>query len=95
MRELSFVFLIGNIYVCDGKMLSQMIFVDDLENFVQPLRTLLTPSPSAAYMRQWIGSALVQIMACRLFATKPLSKPVPGHCELDAWEQTSLKFWSK
>ena len=30
--------------------------------------------PSAVYMRQWIGSALVQIMACRLFGTKPLSK---------------------
>ena len=26
------------------------------------------PSPSAAYMRQWIRSALVRIMACRLFA---------------------------
>ena len=33
-------------------------------------------SPSAAYMRQWIGSALVQIMACYLFGTKPLSEPV-------------------
>ena len=31
--------------------------------------------PSAAYLRQWIGSALVQIMACRLFGAKPLSKP--------------------
>ena len=31
--------------------------------------------PSAAYMRQWIGSALVQIMVCRLFGTEPLSKP--------------------
>ena len=29
--------------------------------------------PSAAYMRQWIGSALAQIMACRLSGTKPLS----------------------
>ena len=28
--------------------------------------------PSAAYMRQWMGSALVQIMACRLFGAKPL-----------------------
>ena len=27
--------------------------------------------PSAAYMRQWTGSALVQIMACRLFSAKP------------------------
>ena len=32
--------------------------------------------PSAAYMRQWIGSALVQIMACRLFGAKPLPEPI-------------------
>ena len=32
--------------------------------------------PSAAYMRHWIGSALVQIMACRLFGAKPLFKPM-------------------
>ena len=32
--------------------------------------------PSGAYMHQWIGWALVQIMACRLFsAIKPLSNP--------------------
>ena len=29
-------------------------------------------------MRQWIVSALVQITACRLFDTKPLSKPNAG-----------------
>ena len=30
-------------------------------------------------MRQWIGSALAQIMACCLFGAKPLSEPVlPG-----------------
>ena len=40
-------------------------------------------SPSAAYMRQWIGSALVQIMACRLFGVKPLSKPMLTYCQLD------------
>ena len=38
--------------------------------------------PSAAYMRQWIGSALVQKMACRLFGAKPLSKPMLGHFQL-------------
>ena len=48
--------------------------------------------PSAAYMHQWIGSALVQIMACRLFGAKPLSKPMPGYYELDPEEQTSVKF---
>ena len=36
--------------------------------------------PSAAYMRQLIGPALAQIMACRLFGDKPLSKPMLGYC---------------
>ena len=39
--------------------------------------------PSAAYIFQWIGSALLQIMACRLFGAKSLSKPVLGYCQLD------------
>ena len=39
--------------------------------------------PSAAYMRQWIRSTLVQIMACRLFGAKPLSEPVLGYCQLE------------
>ena len=30
--------------------------------------------PNAAYMYRWIGSALVQIMACHLFGAKPLSE---------------------
>ena len=37
---------------------------------------------SDTYMRQWIGSALVQIMACGLFGTKPLSKPMLDYCQL-------------
>ena len=32
--------------------------------------------PCAAYMRQWMRSALVRIMACRLFGAKQLSEPV-------------------
>ena len=53
-------------------------------------------SPSAAYMRQWIGPTLVPIMACRLFGPKPLYKPVLGlYCQLDPLEQTSAKFQSK
>ena len=51
--------------------------------------------PNAAYMRQWIGSALGQKMACRLFDAKPLSIPMLGYCQLDHWEQTSLKLLSK
>ena len=40
----------------------------------------ISTHPRAAYMRQQIGSALVQIMACRLFGAKPLSEPVPSYC---------------
>ena len=37
----------------------------------------INPSPpNVAYMGQWIGSVLVQIMACHLFGAKPLSKPM-------------------
>ena len=36
--------------------------------------------PSVAY----IGSALDQIMACRLFGTKQISKPMLGYCQRDA-----------
>ena len=41
------------------------------------------PLPSTAHMRQRIGSALVQIMDCRLFCAKPLSKTMLGYCQLD------------
>ena len=34
----------------------------------------------AAYMRQWIRSALVQIMACPLEGAKPLSEPMLEYC---------------
>ena len=46
--------------------------------------------PSGAYMHQWIGSALV--MACRQFGAKLLSKPMLAYCQLDPYEQTSVKF---
>ena len=37
-------------------------------------------TPSAAYMRQWSRTALVQIMTCRLIGAKPLSEPVLEYC---------------
>ena len=49
----------------------------------------------AAYMHRWIGSSLVQILACRLFGTKPLSEPMLAYCKLHPWEQVSAKFHSK
>ena len=41
--------------------------------------------PSAAYMHQWTGSALVQVMACRLFGAKPLPEPMLTYCQLEFW----------
>ena len=38
----------------------------ELYHFISP-----NPTPSAAYMRQWNGSSLVQVMACCLFGAKP------------------------
>ena len=51
--------------------------------------------PSVAYMRQWIVSALAQIMVCRLFGAKPLSKPLLGYCQLDPLEQNFSKILIK
>ena len=38
---------------------------------------------SAAYVRHHTGSALVQIMACRLFDANPLPEPMLTYCKLD------------
>ena len=46
-------------------------------------------------MHQWTGSTLIQVMACRLFGAKPLPEPVLAYCQLDSWEQTSVKFKSE
>ena len=35
------------------------------------------------------------MMACPLFGAQPLSKPVLGCCQVDPYEQTSVKFESK
>ena len=55
--------------------LCMMIIFSNLKHFN-------SSPPSATYMHQWIMSALVQIMACRLYGTKPLSKPMLGYCPL-------------
>ena len=47
---------------------------------------------SAAYMRQGVGSALVQVMDCHLFRAKPLQKPMLTYCQLDSREQIPVKF---
>ena len=56
------------------KVLSAIFFIIFTRS--QCVDIIISSPPSAAYMHQWIGSALVQIMACPLFGTKPLSKPM-------------------
>ena len=68
--------------------------------YVSPVEdtNLVTSSPPGAvyiYMRQWIGSALLQIMVCRLFGAKPLSEPMLEYCQFDPWQQASMKFQQK
>ena len=59
--------------------------------WVQILINVFNSSPSgAAYMRQGIGSALVQIMACGLYGAKPLSKPVLVYCQLNSVKGTNF-----
>ena len=48
--------------------------------------------PSDAYVRWHPKTTLVQIMACRLLGAKPLYEPMLEYCQLDPWEQTSVKF---
>ena len=49
-------------------------------------------TPSAACMRHWIRSGLAQRMACRLFGTKPLSKPLLVYCQLDLRNKLKWTF---
>ena len=48
--------------------------------------------PSATYMRQWTGSSLVQVVACRLFGAKPLPEPMLAYSQLDSWKYISVKL---
>ena len=50
---------------------------------------------SDTYMLQHSIPTLVQIMACRLYSVKPLSKPMLPYCQLDPEEHISVKFYLK
>ena len=43
--------------------------------------------PTVAYMRQWTGTTLVQVMAWHRKGDKPLPEPTLIYCQLDHWEQ--------
>ena len=67
----------GQMHVCDFA----CTFVYSFERIYAVHRMFLrittrinSSPPSTAYIRQWTGSALVQIMARRLFGAKPLNQ---------------------
>ena len=79
-------------YVYDAKHCCQLNISDWLSWYAIKSCFLLNSSPlSASYSRQWTWSALVQVMACRLFGAKPLPEPMLAYCQLDSWE---LKSWN-
>ena len=43
-------------------------------------------------MRQWLGSALVRVMACRLFGANSLPEPLLAYSQIDSCEQNEVKF---
>ena len=51
--------------------------------------------PTDANMRLQPRPPLLHIMACCLFGAKPLYQPMLAYCQLDPWEQTSVKFSSR
>ena len=68
--------------------------IENLDQWLCHL-ALNSSSPSDAYMHQWCGSALVQVMACLLFDAKPLPEPMLVYCQSHSWEQISVKFDSE
>ena len=45
-------------------------------------------------MRRRTGSALVKVVACRLFDTKPLPEPMLAYYQLDSYEQFFMNNFS-
>ena len=68
----------------------------DNSYYIAMWRDSVNSSPaSAAYTRQWTGSALVQVMTCRLSGAKPLPELMLAYCRMDSLERISMIFESK
>ena len=58
------------------------IMINNQHNSPETLTVIFNLSPpSPAYMRQWAGSALIQVNACHLFGAEPLPVPVLTCCQ--------------
>ena len=65
------------------------------EHIIMGILSMLTHLPPTPYMRLWTKSALVQVMACRLFCVKPLAEIILTCYQLNPREQTSVKIESR
>ena len=94
MREMKLAkYIMNNLFFLNAWVRQQ--YLNHLSTFLHFTLFVNSSPPSAAYIRQWTGSALVQVMACRLFGAKPLPEPMLVYCQLDSWEQISVKFESE
>ena len=75
--------------------LTKFVFAFSPKHWSFNVLTLIHLPPSAAYMSQRIGWALVQIMACRQSGAKPLSEFMLTYYQLDPKEHISIKFYLK
>ena len=64
-----------------GKYLRQIIYKTKVSSVTSALafQYMNTLRPGDVYIHQWARSAFVQVMACHLFGTKPLSGPMLAH----------------
>ena len=67
----------------------------ELANIFPEFKVDNSSSPCATHICQWTEWQLIQAMACRLFGAKPLPEPVLAYCQLESWEQISVKFESE
>ena len=80
------------IWIINSLLSPQLIYRLTLLPNPTPQTLNSSPAPSATYMHQRTGSAMFQVMACRLFGAKPLPEPNLAYCQLNTWEQTAVKF---
>ena len=109
MQIFSLRYAIENaIWVCQCQCLCQCLYISKIQYVhlvgcimsslwvLQDMSSFINSSPlSAAYMHWSTWSPLVQVMACRLFGTKPLPEPMLTYSQLDSWEYISVKFESQ
>ena len=77
---------------CDLKMYFSILFSSDL--FMMKCPEINSSHPNAAYMPQWIGSALVKIMACSVAAYSAPSHYLNQCCVIVNWTLRNKLQWN-